>query len=276
MFSPLIAKAHTKAAESSAHSRSRHSSFASTHRFGDGKYQQPHNAVGMAGSSHRFDFSRIPIHPPTESDKQSRGGDLQGEVKGKALGGDPTPAAPTPAAPSPPANAPASPAKSISTSNLSAPDWADFGEFKWWVKWITDGKSGWIVQHLTNTYSGSLADGSSLTDQKLGLEPSYYEAWEVAADGTITGSLGGTFNRDRWERPHLEGSTGSWSMVSTVHWTPTDPQKSGFASGSVPAAGSLLSSKTAPADLSASLFNRGAYGAWDSTGKPLLPGCFVS
>jgi hypothetical protein len=169
-------------------------------------------------------------------------------------------------------------ATSVSTSDLSAAAWRNSGEFKWWIKWITDGTKGWIVQLIENTYSGSLAGGGAVTNASVGVTPSYYEAWEVDNAGTITGSLGGTGNRDRWERPNLGalGSTTTFSMKGTVYWTTKDPAASGFTSGGVPDAGTLLSSKSAPAGIGPSLLVRNAAGSWAKDGSPQLPGCFTS
>ena len=241
MLAALMANAHTKAADTSARAAP---ASPPTHVRDDG------------APSPGFALSRVPIHPPDPGGARVRGGDEVAEERSGTLGGDAT---------------------SMSTSNLSAPEWKDFGEFKWWIKWATDGTSGWIVQKIDNTYSGALADGSTITNASVGVEPSYYEAWEVAANGGITGSLGATGNRDRWERPAMPaGSAGSWGMTGTVHWTTRDPQTSGFTSGKVANAGSLLSSKAAAAGMSAPLLTRGAHGMWTSSGAAALPGCFVT
>ncbi len=159
-------------------------------------------------------------------------------------------------------------ATNMSTGDLAAATWSDHGQFKWWIKWVTDGTEGWIVQKITNTYSGTKKDGTAITNASVGAVAAYYEAWEVDKAGGITGSLGKTGNRDRWERPALgEGSKGSWSMTGNVYWTASDPAKSGMTSGGVKNAGSLLSSTSAPKDLSAELLTRTANGVWDSTGK---------
>lgn len=170
-------------------------------------------------------------------------------------------------------------ATTATTTNLpnAAPSWQNYGGFKWWISWTTDGTSGWIVQKIENTYSGSLADGTAITNASVGVEPTYYEAWQVAANGSITGSLGLTGNRDRWERPpQPNGSQGNFGMTGTVYWTSQNPATSGFTSGGVANAGTLLSKKTAPAGLSAALLTRHAHGAWASTGALLLPACLTS
>lgn len=231
-----------------------------------------------------FHASTTSFSPSTSSPTGKAAGDQPEEAGGFALGGTPDagvadagPAAD--AGTTPDAGAAASTAAtSISTSDLSAADWQDNGFFKWWIKWVTDGKSGWIVQKIENTYSGTRADGTAITNASVGVTPSYYEAWEVASNGTITGSLGGTGNRDRWERPALGplGSTLTLSMKGTVYWTATDPATSGFTSGGVANAGSLLSSTSAPTGIGSALLVRNAFGSYSSAGPPMLPGCFTS
>jgi hypothetical protein len=210
-------------------------------------------------------------------------GDQPEDTPGFALGGTPDagvadagPAAD--AGTTPDAGTASTPATSITTSDLSAADWQNNGFFKWWIKWVTDGKSGWIVQKIENTYSGTRADGTAITNASVGVTPTYYEAWEVASNGTITGSLGLTGNRDRWERPALGplGSTLTFSMKGTVYWTATDPATSGFTSGGVTNAGSLLSSTSAPTGIGSPLLVRSAAGMYGSDGAPMLPGCFTS
>jgi hypothetical protein len=168
-------------------------------------------------------------------------------------------------------------ATSISTTNLDGPTWGNYGEFKWWISWVTDGTSGWVVQKVENAYSGSYADSSAITNATVGAEPSYYEAWEVAANGTITGSPTVPVNRDQFERPALStGSHGSWGMTGTVYWTSTDPAGSGFSHGAIGNAGVLLSARNAPAGIGSALHSRSAHGMWDATGAQMLPGCFVT
>src|SRR5207237_5909982 len=131
---------------------------------------------------------------------------------------------------------------------------------------ITDGTGGWIVQKITNTLAGKSKSGGNLSLQTFGIAPSYYEAWQVDGSGNITGSLGKTGNRDKWTRGDRgDGSKGSWSMAGDVYWTSTDPAKSGFTSGRVVNAGSLLSSTSAPSDLRKALLARSAEHACDST-----------
>ena len=227
--------------------------------------------LSPAGSA---DFPRIPNSAATRGGERLTAGDQIDESQGATLGGNGdgvVPDAQTQTAGS------GSNAVSISTSDLSAAQWMNSGQFKWWIKWTTSGTNGWIVQNIANGYSGTLADGSPISVASVGATPSYYEAWAVDGGGGITGSLGGTGNRDRWERPSLgAGSQGNWSMRGTVYWTAADPAQSGFTSGGVRDAGSLLSSTTAPAGIGSPLLSRGAFGAWHSDGTPALPGCVTT
>lgn len=40
-----------------------------------------------------------------------------------------------------------------SATDTKAARWHPHGRFAWWVKWRTDGRSGWITQKVTNTYA---------------------------------------------------------------------------------------------------------------------------
>src|SRR5215208_4953535 len=98
------------------------------------------------GSTHPtrvdFDFAQVPVTSPVPL-----AGDQPEEQEGMMLGGDAT---------------------SASTSDLSAAAWTDHGVFKWWIKWVTDGMSGWIVQKINNTYSGTDGAGKAITNATVG------------------------------------------------------------------------------------------------------------
>jgi hypothetical protein len=152
-----------------------------------------------------------------------------------------------------------------STHDTFTATWSDHGRFKWWVGWGTDGTSGWIVQKVTNTYTGTKSDGSAITAAGVGVVPVYYEAWAVDATGRISPSAGAT--HDMWQRVPLgAGSKGTWSMRGDVYWTDSDPAASGLTAGGVRNAGILLSGTSAPAGLGGALQVRNASGAWDSSG----------
>lgn len=223
-----------------------------------GKQTLVHQTYGIVSSA--------PARPAAAGDAGGLGGDLPGESEHLPLGGDDVPGAKA-TEPGSGVTAVGGDASSIGTADLSAAEWKPHGQFKWWIKWTTNGTKGWIVQRIVNTYSGTDSSKAAITNASVGVVPSYYEAWEVDASGGITGSLGATGNRDRWERPSRgNGSKGSWSMTGTVYWASEDPAKSGFTSGGVSNAGSLLSATKAPAKLSAALTTRSADGTWDSTG----------
>ena len=155
---------------------------------------------------------------------------------------------------------------SCSTNDLSPANWRDNGRFEWMVGWVTDGTSGWVVQRVVNTYSGTDGNGDAINNASVGAAPSYCEGWAVDESGNVTGSGGDGGNDDTWARPDMgEGSRGNWSMAGTVYWTATDPALSGFTLGGVDNAGSLLAGTSAPADLSGPLLNRFADSEWDST-----------
>jgi hypothetical protein len=152
-----------------------------------------------------------------------------------------------------------------STSTTAGPNWLDHGSFRWVVAWGTDGTSGWIVQKVTNTLSGTKKDGTVISPATYGITPIYYEAWAVDSAGKVTPTDG--TSHDWWTRGSRgAGSKGNWSMRGDVYWTDKDPAKSGLTPGGVSNAGILLSGTTAPAGLSAALQVRTANGVWDSSG----------
>lgn len=216
--------------------------------------------------SHRaFDFSRVAVaSPPRIEAKSGAGGrrsapasapPVRSAEEGSAI----------------PAMSSGQPTKTT-TGDERGPEWLNWGEFHWWIRWITDGTSGWIVQSIKNDYSGTKKDGTALTLADAKATPFYYEAWTVNKDGVIMPG-----NLDTWNRPILRDTDGKWSTQGVVYWTDTDPQQSGFRAGAIPDAGQfLLSSLTAPANLSAPLLNRAGYGAWHPDGTPQSPGCYVS
>lgn len=150
----------------------------------------------------------------------------------------------------------------IASSTNSGPTWNAHGHFDWRVGLTTSGRSGWLVQQVTNTYRGEDASGASVTPAYT---PNYWEAWAVDATGAVTPAVGP--NNDYWIRPSRgTGTKGHWSMSGKVHFTTTDPTTAGLTPGGVPDAGVLLSATTAPGDLGIARLHRYAQGTWDSTG----------
>lgn len=153
---------------------------------------------------------------------------------------------------------------SINSSDMTGPTWNDHGHFDWGAMFTTTGKSGWIVQEITNTYRAEDATGNDVTPAHT---PHYWEAWSVDDNSVIDPTFVDARGCDDWIRPPAGDDTqGHWSMRGHVHFTTTDPTASGMASGTVPDAGGLLSSTTAPDDLGIARLHRYAQGTWDSTG----------
>jgi hypothetical protein len=151
------------------------------------------------------------------------------------------------------------------TATTSGPTWSPHGQFAWAVGWGTDGTSGWIVQKVTSTLTGTKSDGSVISPATYGLTPLYYEAWPVDSAGAVTPIRGGA--NDFWNRGSRgAGSKGNWSIRGDVYWTNTDPATTGLTAGGVANAGILLSGTTAPGGIGGALQVRTADGTWDSTG----------
>ena len=145
----------------------------------------------------------------------------------------------------------------ISYSNTIAPKWDPLGSFTWDVGFSTSGKNGWIVQKIDNAFSAETSSGPITTTLPT---PSYYEAWKVDGSSGISPSAGAT--HDMWRRPGRgNGTKGNWSMVGTCYFTSQDPTS--LRAGSVPDAGILRSSTSAPAGLGSALLTRTASGSWD-------------
>ena len=152
---------------------------------------------------------------------------------------------------------------SISSTSNSGPTWKSHGGFDWRVGFATTATSGWIVQEINNSLTGTGAGGGALGGPKP--TPQYWEAWEVDAASAITPAVGP--NNDYWIRPGRgAGSKGHWSMTGHVYFTTTDPKTQGFTPGGVKDAGILLSTTTAPSGLGLARLHRYAQGSWDSTG----------
>jgi hypothetical protein len=162
---------------------------------------------------------------------------------------------------------------SISSNTNSPATWANDGSFDWRVGFSTTGRSGWLVQEITNSYRAEKANGQAIN---VPATPHYWEAWTVDAAGHITDIIGA--DNDYWIRPDLaanqaalgqgvlaNNNRGHWSMKSSVYFTKTDPTANGLARNTVPDAGMLPSGLAAPPDLGIARLHRYAQGHWDST-----------
>src|SRR5580658_8448041 len=101
--------------------------------------------------------------------------------------------------------------------------------FRWRVRWSTTGRDGYIVQeinrasHMFACTKGKARSGREVT---LGADPPghFWEAWHVAADGSMTPS-----NEDTWILTALSGTEGDWNISGKAYWVPTLDPKAGFA-----------------------------------------------
>ena len=139
------------------------------------------------------------------------------------------------------------------------------GYYRWVVKLLTNGKNGWLVQKMENTYDETLADGTTRT---TGLPTAkYWEAWQVTANSSILPTP-----KDYWQRGYINskdavGTKGTWSIKGTAYFTKNDITKQGFKKKNVPDAGLLLSTTSNPGKLGKKLLKREQQRSWDSTAK---------
>ncbi len=155
---------------------------------------------------------------------------------------------------------------SISSTTNTGPTWSPHGVFEWHVGLSTTGRSGWIIQEVTNGFRAQTAAGTAIANP---FSPHYYEAWAVDASGNVTPNVGAT--NDMWDNPDfdatLSSTQGHWYTTAALYFTTTDPATQGFRTRN-PAtdAVDLLSSTSAPAGLGIARLHRYAQGTWDSTG----------
>jgi hypothetical protein len=137
----------------------------------------------------------------------------------------------------------------------------------WHVAFATTGRTGWIVQKIHNTVTGTDAHGTAMTPASIGLAPDYYEAWSVDGAGAVTPSVGG--DNDHWDQGSMGDRTkGSWSTTGDLHWVAGAARPAGMAARAVPNAGMLVSSFAAPPGLGSVLLHRSARATWDATVTP--------
>ena len=162
---------------------------------------------------------------------------------------------------------------SISSSDTLAATWTPNFRFDWHVGFTTTGRSGWIVQEISNdTWRAQDAAGTAIGSP---LVPHFFEAWDVDAAGSVTPNIGAT--NDIWQFPDMtalpapfsSAVEGHWGSTASLFFTTVDPATQGFIRRN-PAtpSGDLLSSLTAPAALGLGIarLHRFAQGTWDSTG----------
>jgi hypothetical protein len=143
------------------------------------------------------------------------------------------------------------------------------GEFIMLLNWFTNGRLGYIVQEITNTYE--CKDCSGAVDSSDGPTPHFYEAWEVDAKGTVTPNVVSPHGRvnDKWSRParteanQTPGSQGEWSITGKVYWAPILDPAASFKVGAVYDAHDLPSTTIRPNNLSKLYKEHRAAGKWD-------------
>lgn len=237
-----------------------------------------------AGPRTAHDFSRVPVHSPSAGSRASRV--APGEERTELIGGvldtlkDIGNVVSTGLGNIVGGTAALLSGIDIDTADTSAPAWSPHGQFLWHITWNMSGRNvgpttnGWLVQKVENTYTGQDSAGHAIDNARIGVTPSYYEAWPVVG-GAVQQPWGGASD-DTWSRPDLSvygpvadaATKGRWSMLSKAYFTTTDPTAHGMAPHNVANAGDLPSSVAAPPDLGVARLHRYAHGTWDSTVAP--------
>ena len=160
--------------------------------------------------------------------------------------GVPTPA-PVPATPAPVAS------PTVTATTRTGPTFGNCRAFSWVVDWSTTGRSGFIVQEITNTNTINACDG---TAQPAPSTPHYWEAWSVDAAGVVASG-------DQWTRAARPNTTGSWAMRGSASFVSTLDPAAGFSTTAVPDANGLMATTTAPGNLTNPAFTRNKADSWD-------------
>jgi hypothetical protein len=158
---------------------------------------------------------------------------------------------PTPSPASPPAPAAVSP--TVSATTRTGPTFGNCRAFNWIVDWSTTGRSGFIVQEITNTNTITACNGSA---QPSPSTPHYWEAWSVDAAGVVSGG-------DQWSRVARPNTTGSWAMDGSASFVSTLDPASHFSTTAVPDANGLMATTTAPGNLVNPGYGRNKSDTWD-------------
>lgn len=154
----------------------------------------------------------------------------------------------------------------IGVTTNAGPTFGPEGASMWHVAFTTSGRTGWIVQEITNTINAT-DNGTAMTMAGIGLAPHYYEAWSVSATGAVTPMVSG--DNDHWDGPGLGPRTkGTWTTLGDLYWIAGSATPGGMAARTVPNAGMLVSSFTAPPGLGSVLRHRSMTATWDATATP--------
>lgn len=149
--------------------------------------------------------------------------------------------------------------KYIYARNITDKSYSPCGEFDWQIAWKTNGRNGYVVQEVKNTYEAQRCDGTP--SRTIRQTPQYWEAWYFDKKG-ISQQRDGAIN-DTWGRFRNPETTGSWSMNGNVYWVDKLDASDGWGTGNVPDARDLVSTTTQPKNLGSSLLERRAVGVWD-------------
>jgi hypothetical protein len=133
--------------------------------------------------------------------------------------------------------------------------------FRWRIRWSTTGRDGYIVQeinrarHMFRCTKGKPRSGAEI---KLAGDPPghFWEAWHVAADGSMTPS-----NEDTWILTTLSNTEGDWNISGKAYWTQTLDPKAGFKIQSWDPG--QLATLTQPSGLGSVLVSRQKQGTWN-------------
>jgi len=161
----------------------------------------------------------------------------------------------------------------VTTSNVLAPTFNACPiqpSFRWDVSFGTSLRNGFIIQEVRNVFNPIHCDGTAYVGPRP--TPLYWEAWQASGAGAVTPQAG-TIN-DMWQLGlchHAAGpprcankdSRGTWRKTGRFFTVLKLPP--GFAAGSVPDAGILLSTVAAPKsdDLGLVSGARGIGGTWN-------------
>jgi len=143
------------------------------------------------------------------------------------------------------------------------------GEFVLLTNWYTNGRIGFIVQEITNTFN--LKDCTGAADTTDPPTPHFYEAWEVNEKAQVTPVFFSPEKmNDKWSRPPRTeangnpGSQGDWSITGKLYWTTTlDPA---FRVGAVFDAHDLPSTTERPRTLGKVFKEHRRAGKWNCCG----------
>jgi hypothetical protein len=152
-----------------------------------------------------------------------------------------------------PTPVPAPAAPTVTATTRTGPTYGSCRAFSWVVDWATTGRSGFIVQEITNTNTINGCDG---TAQAAPSTPHYWEAWSVDSTGAVASG-------DQWVRAARPSTTGSWAMSGSASFVTTLDPAAHFSTTAVPDANGLMATTTAPGNLTNPAYTRSVSDSWD-------------